>query len=384
MTDRASVSGLLGRHPRLLVTADFSAEGVEALRALGPVRLLGWAAGAWFADAEELRAAAQAADVIVVGYEPVTADLLDAAPGVRLIASIRSDPRANVDVEAATARGIPVLHTVGRTDRGVAEFTLATMLALVRNLVPAVAWMRHRPTDFVPSAPFYRGTVWGEAGHAPQLRFAGIELAGRTLGLIGLGSIGRAVVRLASGFSMRLVAHDPYVSPAAVAGLGVELVSLRQMLAEADVVTLHARLTPSSRGLLGAAEFGLMKPGAYLVNTARAGLVDRVALLDALATGRLAGAALDVFDQEPPAPDDPLVDDPRVLPTPHLAAWTRELTEHHSRSLVDELARIAAGQAPRQVANPEVFASPSGDGAIGSAGRHGQDRQESHPEGKAS
>lgn len=351
----AALTGVLRARPDLLITADFNETELARLRELGTVRLLGWAAGEWFASAGDLKRALESVDVLVAGYEPVTAELMDASPRLRLIASIRSEPRANVDVDAATGRGIPVLHTVGRTNHSVAEFTVAALLAMTRSIVPAVTWMRERPEGFELAEPFYRETVWGGPGHAPQLRFTGIELHGRTIGLVGLGSIGRAVVQKLSGFGMRVLAHDPYVSDSAIEDLGVEPVTLDALLARSDAISLHARLTPASRGLIGVDQLARMKPGAWLINTARSGLIDRTALIDALDSGRLRGAALDVFDREPPDPDDPLVRHPLVLPTPHIAAWTAEVTDHHSRSLVDELMRIAAGSAPVQIANPEVL-----------------------------
>ena len=360
MTDAAELTALLQSHPRFLVTADLTDEAVAALRTMGSVQLLGWAAGQWFAEPEEMLTAAGQADVLIAGYEPVTAALLGAVPSLRLIASVRSEPRANVDVKAATALGIPVLHTSGRTDQAVAEFTILVMLAMVRNLVPAVSWMRHRPDDFVPADSFYRSTVWGEGNHAPQLRFTGIEVTGRSLGVVGFGSIGRAVGRLATGLGMRVLVADPFVADEVIGKAGAVPLTLPELLPLADIVTLHARLGPSSRNLLGAEELALMRPGAYLINTGRAGLVDREALVVTLAAGRLGGVALDVFDEEPPAADDPLILDTRVLPTPHLAAWTRELTAHHSASILEELWWIAGGGTPRKVANPEVISVAEG------------------------
>jgi phosphoglycerate dehydrogenase-like enzyme len=355
IVQRQSLQTLFANRPRIVVTADFSPRGVATLRALGDVTLLGWAAGGWFASDADLRQALRDADVLVAGYEPVTAGLLDAAPRLRLVASIRQEPRVNVDVDAATERGIPVLYTLGRCDDGVAEFTIGVALALTRNLLPAVEWMRRPPAGFAPGDEFHRGTVWGDLATSPQLLFRGIELAGRTFGIVGLGGIGRAVARRLTAFSMRLLAFDPYVPELVARESGASLVSLEQLLEESHVVSLHARLTPTSRGMIGRRELERTRAGSYLINTARAGLLDRAALLAALDSGHLAGAAIDVFDEEPPSALDPLVAHPRVLPTPHVAAWTRELTDHHSDSLTEEILRVAAGQAPRQVANPEVL-----------------------------
>jgi D-3-phosphoglycerate dehydrogenase / 2-oxoglutarate reductase len=353
-----ALTDLFARQPQFTVTADLTDEALDALRGIGRVRLLGWAAAEWFATEDQVRTAIADADILIAGYEPITADLLASAPRLRVIASVRSEPRTNIDVEAATARGILVICAPGRTNDAVAEFTVAVVLALARRLVPAVDWMRHRPSSFVPGDPFYSKTVtWGLPPTPTHLAFGGFELAGRTLGLIGLGSIGRAVARKLSGFDMRLVGHDPFIGPDAIGRLGVELLSLRDVLAESDVVSLHARLSPATRQMLGRAEFAMMKDGAYFVNTARAELVDRGALVESLMSGKLAGAALDVYDDEPPAPDDPLIALANVLPTPHIAGWTKDLVRHHSEPLIEDLRRLASGQRPRNIANPEAMGS---------------------------
>lgn len=351
-----SLTSILTREPTILVTADLTAAAISRLRELGDVRAIGWGAGSWLAEESEFQSAVRDVDVLVAGYERVTAELLDAAPRLRLIASIRGEPRANIDVDAATERGIPVLHTVGRTDHAVAEFTIGVMIALVRRLVSASTWTTQRPAEFVPNTPFIASTVsWGGPPTPTHIQFEGVELNGRTLGLIGLGSIGRMVVSKASGLGMHVIATDPYVAPDSLTGLSVQMAGMNELLKSADVISLHARLTPETQGMIDHDQFARMKTGAYLINTARAGLVERSALLSALSTGRLAGAAIDVFDDEPVDPFDPLITHPAVLPTPHIAGWTKEIREHHSRSLIGELNRIAGGAAPSQVSNPATL-----------------------------
>lgn len=367
MTKLSDLAHLLRSQPTIVASADLSDGAKVALRELGSLRLIGWSDGLWFATREQLEAALESAEILLAGYEPISADLMDRAPRLRLIASIRAAPQANIDVTAATQRGIPVLHTVGRTDHAVAEFTVALILMMTRRMIPATAWMRNRPSDFQAGNPIYRDTVWGKAPHSPQINFTGIELAGRTLGIIGLGSIGRVVIQKMRGFDMKVLVTDPHIDASLIRAEGALPVSMEELLRSADIVSLHARLTPESRGLIGSKEFAMMKAGAYLVNTARAGLIDRTSLERALATEQLAGVALDVFDEEPPLPDDPLVVHPRVVATPHLAAWTLELTEHHSESLLAELKRIAAGGRPQQVVNPEVFTQETPIGFGGNA-----------------
>lgn len=294
------------------------------------------------------------AEVVIAGYERFDEELLAAAPRLRAILSVRSAPQANIDMAAATARGIAVFHTVGRTDHGVAEFTVALALALTRHLVPASAWIRSRSPDFDAGEDCYRGTVWGRGADSPQLAFTGIELHGRTLGIVGFGAIGRVVAEKFSGFGMRIIAHDPFVDSAELRTLGVEPVSLDELLENSAIVSLHARLSAHTRGLIGADQLNRMGRGAYLINTGRAGLIDTDALLRALDRGHIAGAALDVFDTEPPSATDPLVSHQRVLATPHLAAWTEEMRVRHSRSIVQNLQRLLGGN-PENLSNPEVL-----------------------------
>ena len=210
----------------------------------------------------------------------------------------------NIDVRAATQRGIAVLNAPGANTVSAAEHTIALLLALVRRIPWAVESMR--------------------AGGWDRKRFAGVELRGKTLGAVGLGRVGTTVAQLARAFGMSVLAHDPYLPHERAQALGVELAPLDDVLRRADVVTLHMPLTDETRYVLNAERLALLKPGAVVVNTARGGLVDTDALLEALEAGRLGGAALDVFEREPLAQDSPLRRCVRVILTPHLAASTAE------------------------------------------------------------
>ncbi|MCV3211649.1 oxidoreductase [Mesorhizobium sp. YC-39] len=345
---------LISGRPRVLATADLSPEGIALLHEMSELNLLGWAAGEWFCDRKQLMDAIADAEVVIAGYERFDEELLAAARRLRAILSVRSAPEANIDVAAATARGIAVVHTLGRTDHGVAEFTVALALGLTRHLIPAGAWIKSRSPDFDAGEDFFRGTVWGRGASSPQLAFTGIELHGRTLGIVGFGAIGRVVAEKFSGFGMNTVVHDPYVDSAELRALGVEPVALDELLARSAIVTLHARLSTQTRGMIGADQLNRMGRGAYLINTGRAGLIDTGALLLALDREQIAGAALDVFDTEPPSARDPLVTHPRVLATPHIAAWTEEMRVRHTRSIVQNLQRLLAGK-PGNLSNPEVL-----------------------------
>jgi D-3-phosphoglycerate dehydrogenase / 2-oxoglutarate reductase len=227
----------------------------------------------------------------------------------------------NIDVDAATRAGIAVVNAPTANTLAAAEHTLALLLALARRVAAADASVR-------------RGE-WRRAD------FMGSELGGKTLGIVGLGRVGLAVADRARAFAMNLLGSDPLVSAEAAATYGVRLVDVDALLAESDVVTLHVPLGAGTRGLLDAARVGRMKPGALLVNVARGGVVDENALADALISGRLGGAAIDVFEHEPLA-DSPLLKAPNTVLTPHLGASTAEAQARASlevvQGVVDELA----------------------------------------------
>lgn len=245
----------------------------------------------------------------------------------------------NIDVEAATERGILVINSPGGNTIAAAEHTWALMLALARRIPEAVQSLRsHR---------------WERS------RFMGIELHGKTLGIIGFGRIGSEVARRARAFQMRVLAYDPWVSPERVRQLGGELTHLETLLREADFVTLHVPLTPETRHLINAERLALMKPTAYLINCARGEVVDEEALAAALREGRLAGAALDVWSQEPPF-ESPLLALPQVLPTPHLGASTVEAQTKVAVDVAEQVVAVLRGGLPRTPVNlpavpPEVL-----------------------------
>lgn len=264
-------------------------------------------------------ALADADALIVRSATQVDGDLIAAAPRLRAIARAGTGVD-NIDLEAASARGIVVFNAPGANSISVAEHTCALMLALARSIPRADASLK--------------------AGRWEKADLTGIELRGKTLGLVGLGRVGREVALRARGFGMELLAHDPYIASHVAEELRVELVSLDELCARADFISLHVPSTPATRRLFDADRFARVKPGARFINTARGDLVDGTALLAALESGRVAGAALDVFDTEPPQ-DRRLLAHPQVIATPHIAASTAEAQElvglETARSLRDFL-----------------------------------------------
>jgi autoinducer 2 (AI-2) kinase len=282
------------------------------------------------------------ADVLIVEADLVHAEVLDACP-LRMIGVCRGEP-VNVDLELATAKGIPVFHTPGRNADAVADLTLAFMLMLARHL-PAVWTTYHNgEAKRVEQASDYL---------AMYTRFTGVELGGRTIGLVGLGAVGREVAARLAAFKARVLAFDPYVTEAPP---DVELRDLESLLRESDIVSLHAPVTPETQGMLSAERLALLAPTAFVVNTARAALTDEDALYEMLRMGRLAGAALDVLAQEPLQPGNRFLALPNVIVTPHLGGATQDVTRHQSDIVVDAMERWLRGERPRWIANPAVLA----------------------------
>jgi D-3-phosphoglycerate dehydrogenase len=283
--------------------------------------------------------------VLVLQGAPVTDAVLDAAP-LRLVCCARGGP-VNVDLEAATERGIPVSITPGKNADAVAELTVAFMVMLARRL-PEV--MRHVESGGEFGHDNYEGRHW--FGH---------DLAGKTLGLVGVGQVGRRVATRAQALEMRVVAHDPFVQPAAFAALGVEPMDLSRLLATSDFVSLHARASADNRHLIDANALSRMKRGAYLVNTARDTLLDERAAAGALTRGQLAGLALDLVSPSPADGRHPLLAFPNVIITTHVGGATFETLHHAAEMAVAEIERLDAGQPLANVANAAGLAGKAGE-----------------------
>ena len=271
-------------------------------------------------------------DGYIAGLDQIDASVMEAAVRLKVIAryGVGID---RVDVPAATRRGIVVTNTPGANSAAVAEMALALMLALGRGLCRADRAARR--------------------GEWP--RAMGIGLRGKTVGLVGFGAIGREVAARLKGFGCRILATDPYATPGAIKGAGVEPVSIDALLAAADFVSLHASVTPSTENMVDASFLGKMKRGAFLVNTARGELIDEPALQDALEGGRLQGAALDCFRVEPPPAGHALLQLPQVLATPHMSAHTDEAANAMGRMSLEACLAVLRGEQPLHAVNPEAW-----------------------------
>lgn len=298
---------------KVLVTDSLAPEGFEILEKAPGLQVVD-APG--LSPGDLLTAIADADALVIRSATKVTKDVIAAGARLAVIgrAGIGVD---NVDVPAATAKGIVVMNTPGGNTVTTAEHALALLIALARHIPQATASMK--------------------AGRWEKSRFVGMELYNRTLGVIGLGNIGRIVAEKAQGLGMKVIAHDPFLSSDAAAKLDVELVDLDTLLARADAISVHVPKTKETTGLLGRKAFAKVKRGVLLVNAARGGIVDEAALLEALESGAVGGAGLDVFVEEPAKPGHPLIAHERVICTPHLGASTSQAQVNVSIAVAEQI-----------------------------------------------
>lgn len=286
---------------------------------------------------DELRAVVAEYDALIVrSASTVTAAVIDGATRLRVIgrAGIGVD---NIDVEAATRRGIAVMNTPGGNNVTTAEHAISMLLSLARSIPQATASMK--------------------AGKWEKSKFTGSEITNKTLGIVGIGNIGRLVAERAQGLKMKVIAYDPFMTEQKARELGVELVALDELLGRADFVSIHTPLLPETRNLIDAAALAKMKKTARLVNCARGGIVDELALAEALRNKQLAGAALDVFEQEPVAADHPLLALDTVVCTPHLGAATAEAQVAVSVAIAEQIVEFLVHNVTRNAVNmPSISA----------------------------
>ena len=292
-------------------------------------------------------------DILLVHLAPVPKSVIDRGKKLKLIGVARGGV-VNVNVKAATERKIPVINAPGRNSIAVAELTIAFMICLARKIVSCA--IRVKENKLIKQRKYYEG----------------IELYGKTLGIIGLGRVGREVAKRALALGMKVIAYDPYVRKQDAERLGVKMVDkIEDIMSKADFVSLHAALTPRTRGMINKRLIDLMKPTAFFINTARAEIVDQEALYQALKEGRIAGAALDLIElfgyypqtivdfyeaySRTEIPEDFITKLDNVIVTPHIGGQTREAWLRSVEILTKDIIRFLRGERPLNVVNPEVF-----------------------------
>lgn len=320
--------------PKILVADPIGAEGVDLLKAHAEVDVK-----TGMKPPELLAVIADYDGLVVRSETKVTKEVIETAKKLQVVgrAGIGVD---NIDLEAATAAGIAVVNAPTGNTVAAAEHTMALMLALSRN---------------VPSA--HQSL---KAGEWKRSAFMGVEVRAKTLGVCGLGRVGSEIARRAQSFDMKLIGYDPFVAPDYAKRMGIELVSLEELLAQSDFITLHTPLTDGTRHMISDDEVALLKPGARLINVARGELVDEQAILNGLESGQLGGVALDVFAEEPPQ-NTALVGHPKVVVTPHLGASTEEAQREVAVEASEQVLAVLRGEPARNTVNtppvaPEVHA----------------------------
>jgi len=321
--------------PKIFITSRsfgrYCTEALELVKSVAEVEISPY--GRALTESELLEVVKEV-EGLVVGNDKIDRNVIENARNLKIVAR-HGVSVSNIDLKAATQNDVVVTYTPGANADSVADFTIGLMICVVRH---------------IPRA--HTSTVQGKW---ESNKFMGMELSGKTLGIIGLGRIGSKVARRAKGFNMRILYYDQIRKIHLEKELGVEYVDLKTLLRESDIVTLHVNLTDETRGMIGKEELGLMKKTAYLINTARGPVIDEKALYEALKKRKIAGAAIDVYSREPPGSNFPIFELDNVVVTPHIAAYTREAIQRMDMMNAEDIVRFFKGEKPIYVANPEVL-----------------------------
>jgi len=292
-----------------------------------------------YTEEELMRELEDADALLVTSRERITKKVIAAAKRLKIIAKYGAKPDlVNVDIEAATKKGVPVTWTPSSNADSVAEHAITLIMALMKKI-------------FLSSSHLKTGGWRIET-------LCGYELMNKTIGIIGLGAVGYKVAEKIRGFGVKILVYDPYISEELAKIVEAQVVGLGTLLKESDVISVHAALTEKTRGLIGERELKMMKKSALIINTARGAIIDEKALYKALKKGWIAGAGLDVFEEEPARPDNPLFTLDNVVVTPHVAAFTYEALRRETFMAAEEVIRVLQGEKPKFVINPEIYSSP--------------------------
>ena len=331
---------------RALILAPFSERWLARLRRRIDVVYESWLDTSTLQDPDELgsRLASEGFEALIVEADFVFEEVFDAAPALRLVGVCRNALN-QIDVESATAHGVAVTHAPGRNTNAVAEMTLGLMLALARRI------------------PAAHTLVSGAGWRDPSIGYRhlrGREIAGSTVGVVGFGQIGRVVAEKCAALGARVLVSDPLVPDKVIERFGATPSGLSRLAQRSDFLTLHVPENDATARLVNAEFLALMKPSAYVVNTSGGGVVDPIALVDALTQSRLAGAALDVFEGHPLPASSPLMSCPNLILTPHIGGATAETIDRHSRIMTFEIERLLDGKPLRFVVNPDYRLTRAG------------------------
>ena len=326
---------------KALILAPFDPSALRRLREGLEIMYESWLDTRRLLSPEELIERIQRHDlqIVVVEADFIFDEVFESTNSLRLVGVCRNSVN-NVDVEAATRHGVSVINTPARNAVSVAELTVGLMLSLARH---------------IPSAhSIVQSGKWLDPVE-PYITLRGVELAGNVAGIIGLGAIGSEVAKRLRAFDMVVLVYDPYVNPERITQAGGKRVGLPELMRESDFITIHCPVSPETIGLIGANEVGLMKPTAYLINTAGWEVVDEKVLLQALEQRRIAGAAFDTYQTHPVSPQNPLLQLDNAILTPHIGGATDGTVKRYSQMMVEEIERFVDGKRPKNLVNPEVW-----------------------------
>lgn len=325
---------------KVLILTPFHPEYLDRLRKKVDVIQESWTDTKRLLSPEEMieRIQEQDIQILLIEADFVFDEVFESADKLRFLGVCRNAVN-HVDIDAATEHGVMVVNTPARNAVSVAELTIGLMLSLARHIPTAHHMIKsHQWLDPVE----------------PYISLRGMELSGKTVGIVGLGSVGSEVAKRLQAFDMKVMIYDPYVDPERIDGIGARKASLKELMEASDFVTIHCSASPDTEGLIGAQEIELMKPSAYLVNTAGWDIVDEKSLLYTLEQGRIAGAAFDIYQTHPVPIQSPLLKLSNVVLTPHIGGSTDGTIERYSRIMTEEIERFLEGQRPHNLVNPQV------------------------------
>lgn len=336
---------------KVFFSAEYEEEALKPLYECCDVVKDGWAVGLPKFDEEILAGKVKDADIIITSYDDITRKVIESAPNLRLIACTRATP-VNVDMEAAKERNIPVLYTPGRNSDCTAELTIGLMLSVARNI--PMAHMALKQGKYTGEDNVQKKTkeglkadiVWDVGPDSPYTVFKGTQLKGKILGILGYGSIGKKVGRIARAMDMQLLVYDPYQGELEIEEIGIKkAASIDEVMQNADFITSHMKVTEETTGIISKERIAMMKPTAYLINASRGAILDEEALIEALREKRIAGAAFDVYASEPIAKNHPYIQElDNVVITPHIAGAAYDVLANHTKQVVADVKRFLKGE----------------------------------------
>ena len=332
---------------KIFFTAEYNEAELKPLYEMGDVVLDGWATGLPKMAEQELMEKTKDADIIITSYDDITRNVIENAPNLKLIAATRATP-VNVDMEAAKERNIPVLYTPGRNSDSTAEMTIGLMISIARKIPMAYRALKDGKYTGDPNAQketkdgLKVDMIWDMEMDSPYMVFKGTQLKGKTLGILGYGSIGKRVGRIARAFGMELLIYDPFQCEVDIEEIGIKKVNdLDDLMKNADFITCHMKTTKETTKIINKERIAMMKPTAYFINASRGAVLDEEALIEALREKRIAGAAFDVYASEPLAINHPYVAElDNVVITPHIAGATDDVLVNHTKQIVSDVRRF--------------------------------------------